>query len=73
MGNPVNLSIMLKYLFRYLLKLLLSLLYSKQKDIMDHSMVISALVKMEIIRNCSITIMTKDELGDQVLGNALKI
>ena len=36
MGNPVNLSIMLKYLFRYLLKLLLLFFYLKQNDIMDH-------------------------------------
>ena len=36
MGNPVNLSIMLKYLFRYLLKLLLLFLHLKQNDTMDH-------------------------------------
>ena len=38
MGNPVNLSIMLKYLFRYLLKLLLLFFYLKHNDITDHFM-----------------------------------
>ena len=36
MGNPVNLSIMLKYLFRYLLKLLLLFFYLKHNAITDH-------------------------------------